>query len=157
VANEFGDRVVATAERFKQTRWLDAVCQPDQFAKVMGTQKEIETLLRHDPDAFFTPPYAKPYEDWCVADFQASKQLDVRYREEARDISWQSYQAAWAWCPHPEFCSLVSDDVETIFALLLITNGKLRRFTAERMNWFVKGRVPWGYEGEFPAGCWVVI
>jgi hypothetical protein len=129
-----GDQAIVDPEKFKQTRWLDAVCQPDPSARVMGTQQKLEALLQNDPNAFFAPPYARPYEDWCVEDHQAAKQMDARYKEEARNISWQSWQAAWAWCPHPEFCALVSDDVQTIFALLLITSGKLRRFTAERMR-----------------------
>lgn len=151
------DRVAVDAEIFKRTRWLYAVCRPDPLAKVMGTQKEVEALLQHGPDAFFAPAYAKPYEDWCIEDFRSSKQLDARYKEAARDISWRSFEAAWGWCPHPEFCSLVSDDAETIFALLHITNGNVRQFTAERLAWFAKGRVPWGYEGEFPTGRWVII
>jgi len=67
-----------------------------------------------------------------------------------------AYFAAWDSIPHPEVCAVVSDDAETILTLLL--SGKaLAPFTRERLDWYLRGRAPWGYEGTYPNGRWLVL
>ncbi len=150
---------MVTRDSFRQTPWLHAVGEAvsESNAQLFGTHRELEALINDDPDAFFAPPYAKPYEDWCVADHHAAKSLDASFQAECSAISEQAYKTAWKWLPIPEFCGLVSDDVTTIYALLIITNNQLRSFTAERANWYVRGRVPWGYVGNYPDGKWIIL
>ena len=148
-----------TPEFFRQTRWLHAVGEEvaDPAAERFGTTAELEALLNDDPDAFFAPPYSKPYEDWCVEDHQAAKALAAELQRDCSAVAEDAFKTAWKWCPQSEFCGLVSDDVSTIFALLIITGGNLRPFTAQRAAWYVTGRVPWGYAGDFPSGKWIIL
>lgn len=148
-----------TPDSFRQTDWLHAVGEdvPDATAQRFGTHSDLEALFNDDPDAFFAPPYSKPYEDWCVEDYNAAKSLDSQFKPDCSAVSEQAYKTAWKWCPSPEFCALFSDDVSTIFSLLIITGSQLRPFTAERAKWYVAGRVPWGYVGNFPHGQWIIL
>ncbi len=148
-----------TFDSFRQTAWLDAVGTPltDAGVQTFGTTEELQSLINDAPDDFFAPPYTSPYEDWCVEDFDAAKSLDPQSRPDQRAVSEHAYKIAWKWCPHPEFCGLVSDDISTIFALLVITGNNLRPLTAERARWYAAGRVPWGYSGNHPEGHWIVL
>jgi hypothetical protein len=148
-----------TPDTFRQTQWLHLLGEtvPDATAQCFGTLIELEALINDDPDTFFAPPYSKPYEDWCVEDHRAAKALDSSFKAELSAISQHAYKTAWKWCPSPEFCALLSDDVCTIYSLLIITGNQLRPFTAERASWYVAGRFPWGYVGQFPGGKWIIL
>ena len=148
-----------TPDSFRQTHWLHAVGEDltDATAQPFGTHPELEARINDDPDAFFAPPFSKPYEDWCVEDFNAAKSLEPQFKPDYSSVSEHAYKTAWKWCPNPEFCALFSDDVSTIYALLIITGNSLRPLTADRAKWYVAGRVPWGYIGNYPDGKWIVL
>lgn len=148
-----------TPKSFRQTRWLQSVCKDvsGDSAQRVGTFSEVEAMVNDDPDKFFAPPYAKPYEDWCVEDHDAAARIDPQFLADVEAVAEAAYKKAWKWCPHEELCALISDDVSTIYSLLIITNNQLRPFSADRMNWYVAGRVPWGYIGEYPNGKWIVL
>lgn len=148
-----------TPNSFRLTEWLHAVGEdaPNANAQRFATHSELEALINDDPDAFFAPPYSKPYEDWCVEDHNAAKSIDSRFNADCSAVSELAYKSAWKWCPIPEFCALVSDDVSTIFSLLIITDSQLRAFTEARAKWYIAGRVPWGYVGSFPHGQWMIL
>lgn len=148
-----------TPDTFRQTHWLHALGEDvsDATAQRFGTYTELETLINEDPDAFFAPPYSKPYEDWCVEDHNAAKLIDSRFKPDCSAISEHAYKTAWKRFPNPEFCALYSDDVCTIYSLLIITASQLRPFTAERAKWYAAGRFPWGYLGNYPGGKWIIL
>ena len=123
----------------------------------MGSQSDIETMITEDPDSFFAPPYASPYEAMCLEDSAAAEDLDPNFESAADSVAERAYKTAWKWCPHEEFCALFSDDVRSLYSLLVITNGNVRPFSAERIRWYCVGRVPWGYVGNYPNGEWVVL
>jgi hypothetical protein len=144
-------------ERFQQINWLENVGQPTAEAESFGSVEEIIRLIENDADQFFQPPYTNPYERMCVEDHQAAAEVETSaVKERAREAAKKAYLTAWSRLPIPELCGLISDDVETIIILLM--KGKpLREFTKERVGWYEKGRMPWGYSGEYPEGRWIVL
>jgi hypothetical protein len=142
---------------FSKTPWLANAFQPECTAQIMGSVEEVGPLLQSDPASFLAPPYTRPYEDWCVEDHEAAKGLTGAENVElAVQAAKNAYLGAWEVLPDPEFCGLISDDVETIVSLLLMPRP-LRAFTMERMQWYLRGRAPWGYSGEFPHGKWIIV
>jgi hypothetical protein len=151
-------RTLSVAD-FIKTAWLHAVGAPvDGATDSLGSLAEIRARLEQSPDDFFAPPYSSPYEDWCVGDHEAAAEIAKAHAAEIQGASKRAYLAAWQVFPHPEICGLVSDDVSTIHALLLAPGSPpLSAFTNERATWLMRGRVPWGYRGDFPSGRWLVL
>ena len=133
-------------ETFKQTAWLENIWAPvsDDAAIVVAGSRQ-----------FYEEIYKPPYEDWCVADHDRASRLGAAFQPAIRELARQAYLAAWNAFPEPEFCALFSDDIETI-AALLVPREELRPFTEQRMRWYVAGRFPCGYAGEFPNGKWII-
>jgi len=152
-----GPQRVLRPEAFAGSSWLHAVGEPLRAdADSFGNIAAIRRYCEDDPDVFFRPPYTPPYEDWCVADHNAAARLPAELRDQAQTVARRAYLRAWDVLPSPELCGLVSDDVLTIYSLLLL-NSHLSEFTVQRASWLVAGRVPWGYTGDFPAGRWLVL
>jgi len=145
------------ADSFRKINWLENIGQPVEEADSFGSIQDIIQLIEHDADRFFEPPYTNPYERMCVEDHTAAAELETTgFEQELQEAGRKAYLTAWSRLPIPELCGLVSDDVQTILALLM--SGKpLREFTKERMRWYEKGRMPWGYRGEYPQGRWIVL
>ncbi len=80
-------------------------------------------------------------------------------REHFRQVTGDTpaaYLATWQILPVPEVCGLVSDDAETLATLLLAGAG-LTPFSRDRLGWYLAGRIPFGYVGEYPEGQWIVL
>ncbi len=151
------DGMALSAEAFARTRWLSSVGGPvpgsvDHY----GSVKDIHDAVASDPEAFFEPPYQKPYEDWCVADHRRAEVADPDVRAGATTVSKDAFLAAFDVLPDSEIAGLFSDDVHTIYTLLRMGES-LSPFTVERATWIMEGRVPWGYSGSFPGGRWRVL
>jgi hypothetical protein len=146
----------ALYEQFSRSPWLAHIGQPEQHAKSMGSRDEMMACIEDDPDAFYAPPYETPYEDWCGEDHQRAAALASDTDPDIVKLSRQAHLQAWDHCPDAEICGLLADDVETI-ATLLMHQQALGAFTLQRIAWYIKGRMPWGYQGEFPDGQWLVL
>lgn len=132
-----------TPEEFAATSWLSAVGDPvPAGVDSLGTLDEIRAAYERDPEAFLRHPYAHPYEDWCLEDHQAATALAAELRAGVSAVARRAYLAAWNVLPNPEFCGLLSDDVHTTHALLLMSRP-LSQFTRERASWLSSGRVPY--------------
>jgi hypothetical protein len=144
-------------EVLSNIEWLANVGHAAEDAQIMGSLEHIVEQIERDPDAFFEPPYTDPYEALCVADHKAAAQIESSSHDpRPKAIAKRAYLAAWACLPHPELCGLVSDDAQTIAGLLL-KGDPLGSFTSERLRWYEKGRVPWGYLGDYPNGRWLIL
>jgi hypothetical protein len=146
----------ALYEQFSQSPWLARIGEPEEQARTMGNRDEMSATIENDPDAFYAPPYQKPYEDLCCADHARAGALTNAANPAITDLARQAHSQAWQHCPDAEVCALLADDVETI-ATLLIHRQALTAFTRERIGWYIKGRMPWGYHGKFPEGQWLVL
>lgn len=146
----------ALYEQFSQSPWLAHVGEPEEQARTMGNRDDMMACIENDPDAFYAQPYQKPYEDWCCADHELAGSLGNAENPAIAELSRRAHLQAWDCCPDPEVCALLADDVETI-ATLLIHRQALSAFAQERIRWYIKGRMPWGYHGEFPEGQWLVL
>lgn len=144
-------------EAFARVEWLANVGQPESNARSLGAVEEILQKLEDDPDSFFEPPYTDLYEAMCVEDHKAAACLESTTPDPGvTAVARQAYLSAWERIPHAELCALVSDDVRTIMTLL-VSGQPLRPFTVDRLRWYQKGRVPWGYIGIYPNGEWVIL
>ena len=132
---------------FKQTAWLQNIWTPVADDAVIVVASAAE---------FYNEIYKPPYEAWCVEDHNEASKLDAAFQSEIQELASQAYLVAWAALPEPEFCALFSDDIDTI-ASLLILRTELKSFTEQRMTWYVAGRFPCGYAGEFPNGKWMIV
>jgi hypothetical protein len=144
------------AKQFSASNWLANLGEADESATVL-LQKDYE----NDADAFFAHPYADPYESWCVAEYEKALKILPNARNAfTEQVAKNAYLTAWKQLPHPEVCGLISEDVQTILSLLT-ANEPLSEFTKARMNWYIKGRMPWGYIvryiGDFPNGRWIIL
>jgi len=149
-----------TPDEFSQTHWGANVGRPlnDRAADVVGSREELTALFQSDPDGFFAPIYSDPYESMCVADHAAAEALPNEHQDARRNVAEGAYKTTWEWSRVPELCALVSDDVETLWALLVMHGIEgLADFTRKRLHWYARGRVPWGYRGDFPNGRWLVL
>ena len=151
-----GDSDALNVETLASADLFAGVGDDNVGARVLGNFEELTALIEEDLDAFFDPPYAKPYVDWCLADHDIAEKIERLHRDQVRDVAEAAYMKAWDFYPNPEFCGLISDDVRTLYALLL-GGQQLKPFTAERATWYLRGRVPWGYEGEYPGGQWIIL
>ncbi len=144
---------------FSKTSWLHSIggAYTKPTVEVLGSLEELERLMRDDPDLFFEPPYTQPFEDWCLARHEAVEAMSDDIREKARDLAEQAFQEAFELCPADELCGLVSDAVMTIAAHLLNDTANPDPFVNEMASLFMEGRIPWGYEGEFPDGTWIIL
>jgi hypothetical protein len=143
--------------QFENIPWLTHIGQPDEDAEIFGSFEDICEAIASDPDAFFEWRDTGSYEAMCLSDHMLASELqeadaDARIQAIAQNV----YAQAWRRIPNRRLCDLVADDVETI--LMLVSSGKpLSEFTAARLEWYRKGRVPWGYAGPFPGGRWMVL
>jgi hypothetical protein len=144
-------------EALATVAWLANIGQPDENAEIFGSFEDILEALATDPDAFFEWRDTGSYEGLCVADHMAAAELETAETDpQVAAVAKQAYERAWARVPDRRLCELVSDDAQTIMLLLL--GGKpLSPFTAERLNWYRAGRVPWGYAGAYPNGRWMIL
>jgi hypothetical protein len=148
---------ILSPEQFAQSRWaMDVGAAVPSSVDHLGSLDEMFAAFTLDPEAFLRSPYASPYESWCVEDHQTAARLPPELQPSAAALAREAYLAAWKFVPNPEVCGLFSDDVLTIYSLLLM-RSELSRFTAERASWITVGRIPWGYTGSFPGGRWLVL
>src|SRR5689334_20128018 len=120
-------------EEFIKIDWLHSIWQP-------CVEKDV--IVASTPEEFYEHIYQSPYEDWCVHDHNEAAKLDSAAESRVRNIAKEAYLKAWNVYPSPEFCALLSDDVETIGSLILLNQGDLRKFTRERLGWYAEGRFP---------------
>jgi hypothetical protein len=144
-------------EQFAETRWAHAVGDPvPNGVDHLGSLQDIRAAIAGDPERFFRPPYANPYEAWCVEDHKAAAALPPVFQPQVTALAKAAYIAAWSVAEDPEVCGLFSDDVTTTYSLLLMSI-ELSTFTLQRATWIIQGRVPWGYADVFPNGRWLVL
>jgi hypothetical protein len=145
------------AKQFSESNWLANLGQPDESADVLGSIPQLQQMLEDDPDAMFAHPYNEPYQSWCVDEYKnALKILPNASNAYTEKVAKNAYLTAWKRFPDSEVCGLISDDVQTILSLLCASEP-LSDFSKARLNWYVKGRVPWGYIGDFPNGRWIIL
>ncbi|UWG65438.1 hypothetical protein K5M76_04100 [Shewanella xiamenensis] len=109
------------------------------------------------PTVFFEPPYTEPYESLCVSDHQQADRLKPQVSSEiVAQIAKTAYLETWKIMPVAEICALVADDAETL-ATLLLAEVTLCDFTQERLAWYLQGRLPFGYQGNYPTGKWLIL
>lgn len=135
-------------EEFIKIDWLHSIWQPCA---------ERDVIVAATPEEFYEHIYQSPYEDWCVRDHDEARKFDSVVESGVRKAAEEAYLKAWSIYPSPEFCALLSDDVETIGSLILLNKGELRNFTRERLAWYARGRFPCGYEGQFEKGKWIIV
>jgi len=80
------------------------------------------------PRCLLKPPYTGPYQSWCVDDHRAAARLPRDLQPRAAIVAREAYLAAREFIPNTEICGLFSDDVLTIYSLLLM-QVQLTRFT----------------------------
>jgi len=137
--------------------WAANVGLPESLAKTCGSLDQIAVCLETDPDEFFRPPYENPYEALCVKDHELAASLAPKARsKKIAAISKSAYLATWKIIPVEEICALVSDDADTL-ATLLMADIHLTAFTLDRLSWYLRGRIPFGYLGEHPNGSWLIL
>ncbi|QYJ70698.1 hypothetical protein K0H59_16965 [Shewanella sp. FJAT-51649] len=137
--------------------WATKVGHSEPRAKTLGNLEEITTYLEKDPDRFFEPPYSEPYESLCVSDHQQADRLKPQVASElVAQIAKAAYLETWEIVPVAEICALVSDDADTL-ATLLLADATLSEFTQERLAWYLQGRLPFGYQGNYPTGEWLIL
>ena len=146
----------ALYQQFSRSPWLVHIGAAEPQARTLGDRDAMIASIDRDPEAFYGPPYERPYEDWCGVDHRQAAALAPGVDPLVRELSRQAYLQAWESCPDAEICGLLADDVVTI-ATLLRHGQPLAAFTIERMQWYIKGRMPWGYHGIFPDGEWLVL
>jgi hypothetical protein len=142
---------------FENIHWLAHIGEPDENAEIFGELSDICEAIDTDPDAFFEWRDTGSFEGLCLTDHLRAAELDNGESDERIEAIAQQVRAqAWARIPNRRLCELIADDVETI--MLLIASGEpLSEFSAARLEWYRKGRVPWGYAGAFPDGRWMVL
>jgi len=152
--------MATNSELFAQLQscaWAINVGLPEPLAKTCGSLDEIDGRLETDPDEFFRPPYETPYEALCVKDHELAASLTtIAHSKEIGAISKAAYLTTWKSIPVSEICALVSDDADTL-ATLLVADIRLPPFTHDRLNWYLRGRIPFGYLGEHPNGTWLIL
>ncbi len=147
-------------ERLRQLescQWARCVGAVEASAGTCGPIERIAGQLEDDPDEFLMPPYRESYESLCLLDHERAASLSCQVdSERASRIVRAAYLATWQILPVPEVCGLVSDDAETL-ATLLLANVELTPFSRDRLGWYLAGRIPFGYVGEYPEGRWIVL
>ena len=148
---------LVTPAQFAASSWLAAMGgQVSAGVDRIGSLDDIQTALIERPDDFFAPPYADPYESWCVQDHEAARKVGSLSDTRVAALAEQAYLTAWEALRDAEFSGLISDDVGTTYTLLLHGDA-ISGFTLARARWLMRGRAPWGYTGEFPNGRWLVL
>ncbi len=146
-----------TLEEFKRLPFLSHVFEPLERggARAVGTLAEVREALATGPDAFFEPAYTPPFEDWCVDLDERGNALERAHGPVGPlpDV----YDAAWELTDGPEFASLVSDLVESFARVLAYEPESLTPMQRDIVQMLAAGRFPWGYEGDYPSGTWVVL
>ena len=137
--------------------WANKVGHYEPMANTLGSLEDIATCLERDPDRFFEPPYTEPYESLCVSDHQQADRLKPQVSSEiVAQIAKTAYLETWKIMPVAEICALVADDADTL-ATLLLAEVTLCDFTQERLAWYLQGRLPFGYQGNYPTGKWLIL
>jgi len=137
--------------------WLADIGQPDENAEIFGSFEDICEAIAQDPEDFFQWRDTGSYEAMCLTDHMLAAEMEeATSGPRIESIVKKAYAQLWARVPDRRLCELIADDIETI--LILLSGGQvLSEFTAARLEWYRKGRVPWGYAGTFPAGRWMVL
>lgn len=137
--------------------WAGSIGLPESSAQTRGSIEDMAANFDDDPDEFLASPYQDPYEALCVADHEQAKRIaEGEYKPIISEIAKRAYLKTWDHIPDPEICGLVSDDAHT-FSTLLLANSELSPFAIERLNWYLAGRVPFGYIGGYPDGKWLIL
>jgi hypothetical protein len=55
-----------------------------------------------------------------------------------------------------EIASQIDSDADTL-ATLLLAKVEMSDFTNARLEWYLRGRIPFGYVGHFPSGTWRIL
>ena len=144
-------------KRLEGCQWACRVGAQDALAQTFGTVERIAARMENDPDAFMSGPYQDPYEAMCVRDHEQAACVagQVDQNRVAR-IAQAAYLSTWKVIPVAEICGLVSDDAQTL-ATLLLAQTELAPFSQERLDWYLAGRIPFGYEGAYPNGRWRIL
>ncbi|MEL4256528.1 hypothetical protein AAEH95_15585 [Shewanella xiamenensis] len=82
--------------------------------------------------------------------------LEQLFSEIVAQIAKTAYLETWKIMTVAEICALVADDADTL-ATLLLAEVTLCDFTKERFAWYLQGRLPFGYQGNYPTGEWLIL
>ncbi|VVS94255.1 hypothetical protein [Desulfoluna spongiiphila] len=148
-----------TLEEFKQIDWFFDLCgvTESRDEQSFGSHEALTSMLNDDPDSFFEPVYASPYEAWCVKDHEAAEEIVGAVKDDIEDWAEEVYLTLFERVPSAELCALVYDEVVTIASLMSAKEGAVGAFLESKIAIYSKGRIPWGYKGIFPDGVWILI
>jgi hypothetical protein len=144
-------------EELAQAPWLVNIGQEEPEAEYFGSYEEILQAAQSDAEGFFSWQETGPYEALCMEDHLAAAQLETDdMPAQVSAVAQRAHDATWARLPVRALCEQVKDDVQTLM-LLLEGEAPVGAFAAARARWYIRGRVPWGYIGQFPEGRWMIL
>lgn len=135
---------------------ISAVLNNQWLAAVDDPLDEPGARVVQSPEEFFDSIYGSAYAALCVEDRRQAETMDEAHHETVGMVGTQAFDTAWEKYPSAEFCALLSDDVRALTGLLFL-DEPLRPFARERLQWYLRGRFPCGYEGSFPDGTWLLV
>lgn len=144
-------------KKLESCPWARCIGEPDSLANTCGTIEQIAHKLEAQADEFLQSPYDNPYEFLCVLDHESASRLARKvdpHRVSA--VAKRAFLTTWGTVPVSEICCIVSDDADTL-ATLLLADSELATFTKERLDWYLSGRIPFGYIGPYPDGKWLIL
>ena len=100
--------------------------------------------------------YEKAYERMCLEDHAKAEHCSPHSLKIAEVLAEKAYKIAWKLTKNEELCSLVSDDLRSLIAIVSEGSEGLNEFQRQRIAWYESGHFPCGYKGAFPNGKWVV-
>lgn len=144
-------------EELTQAPWLISIGQELEEAEYFGDYEEVLQAAQGDAEGFFSWQETGAYEALCMEDHLAAAELETDDLASQVDaVAQRAYDATWARIPVRALCEQIRDDVQTLM-LLLSGEAPVSAFTAARARWYIRGRVPWGYIGQFPDGRWMIL